>query len=270
LEVFVTGGYERNEFPLTSYDGAIYGGGFRWRPSERTKLDAAAEHRFFGTGYSVLFDHRTPRTVWSFSAARDVTSYPEQVAYLPPGSSVSGALDAVLQNRIPDPTERAQFIENFIADRGLPSTLVDPLALYSQVLYLQENLNASVGLLGVRNAVFLNAFWLKTESISGAGGALPPAIAPIENNVQTGGGIVWSYALSGVSSLTASGTYTHSDALPPFDEVSDQFVARVVLNHRVSTRTNGYVGVRYQQFDSNVEPDYRETAVFVGLNYSFR
>jgi uncharacterized protein (PEP-CTERM system associated) len=269
-EVFATGGYERNEFPLTSYSGAIYGGGFKWRPTDRTKLDAAAERRFFGTSYVVLFDHRTPRTVWNFSAVRDISSYPEQVAYLPPGTSVGATLDTILQNRIPDPTERAQFVENFIADRGLPSTLADPLSLYSQVLYLQQNLYGSVGLLGVRNAVFLNAFRFKSESISGTGETLPSQVAAIENNVQSGTSVVWSYALSGTSALAVSASYTRSEAIPPLEELSNQYGARFVLNRRLGPRTVSYVGARYQRFESDTEPDYRETAVFAGVNYSFR
>ena len=38
LRLQLSGGYERNEFPLSRSDGAIYGAGFLWRPTDRTKV----------------------------------------------------------------------------------------------------------------------------------------------------------------------------------------------------------------------------------------
>ena len=60
-------GYEDERYPLTHFSGVIYGIGGKWRPTERTSVDADWEHRFFGASYHVNFDHRTPLTLWSLS-----------------------------------------------------------------------------------------------------------------------------------------------------------------------------------------------------------
>ena len=49
LQVGVSGGYEDNRFPLTSYSGAIYGVGYRWRPSPILSSEGFWEHRYFGS-----------------------------------------------------------------------------------------------------------------------------------------------------------------------------------------------------------------------------
>lgn len=270
LELFASGGYEHNRFPLSSYSGAIYGAGVRWRPNERTSLDAAAEHRFFGTSYLFNFNHRMARTTWQVNAKRDATTYPQQVASLPVGASVTGALDNILQSRLPDPTERAQYIANFVNDRGLPATLVEPLAIYTQLLYLQESATIGTGLLGARNAVFANAFWNRTQAISASGQVLPPVIGGDDNNTQVGGSVAWSWQLTPLASLTASGTYTRTESLAQSSDASDQYDVRIVLTRPLSPKTLGFAGARYQRFDSTVEQDYREAAVFVGVNHSFR
>ena len=56
--------------------GVTYGVGGTWHPTDRTNVDAKWEHRFFGASYNVLFDHRTPLSVWSLRASRDITNYP--------------------------------------------------------------------------------------------------------------------------------------------------------------------------------------------------
>ena len=67
--LFAIGGYEQNKGAFTEYDGAIYGGGAEWRPDERTNALASAEHRFFGLGYLVSINHRSPVWVLGLNAS---------------------------------------------------------------------------------------------------------------------------------------------------------------------------------------------------------
>jgi hypothetical protein len=43
------------------------------------------ERRFFGASYRSA-EHRTPLSVWSLNASRNITSYPQELASLPAGS----------------------------------------------------------------------------------------------------------------------------------------------------------------------------------------
>ena len=109
LELSATVGYEDNELQFTTERGVTYGVGGRWHPTDRTNVDAKWEHRFFGASYNVLFDHRTPLSVWSLRASRDITNYPSQLAALPGGANVAGFLNSLLLSKVPDPTQRQIF-----------------------------------------------------------------------------------------------------------------------------------------------------------------
>jgi len=61
-----------------------------------------------------------------------------------------------------------------------------------------------------------------------------------------------------------------SDAEPPFVDRSDQYVVRGMFTRPISPSTTAYVGARWQAFNSNVDADWREAAVFAGFNHSFR
>jgi uncharacterized protein (PEP-CTERM system associated) len=74
-ELSVTAGYEDNHYPTADFSGPTYGAGVKWRPTERTNLDARWEHRFFGPSYAFTFEHRRPLSVWTLRAYRDITTY---------------------------------------------------------------------------------------------------------------------------------------------------------------------------------------------------
>ena len=269
-QVFASGGYERNRFPLTESEGAIYGIGISWKPTERTTLDTAWEHRFFGNSYRFSFDHRTPRTAWTLSASRNISSYPEQLANVPAGSFLPLVLNAILTSRIPDPTERLRFIQDYISDRGLPLVLSSPLAIYSQQIYLQELASATVGLIGARNTVVFTIYRSKSEAITGTGAALPPVIGGLNNTTQVGGSATWAYQLTPTATLTVTGFLSRSDANEPFSTKADQRSLRVAITRPISPKTTAFAGARYQALDAELQNSYREAAAFAGFHYSFR
>ena len=266
----LSGGYERNEFPLSSSDGAIYGAGFLWRPTERTKVDANWEHRFFGASYQFLFDHRTPRMSWNVQASRNITSYPEQLANLPAGNFVPGVLDVIFASRIPDPAARAQFIAQFMQDRGLSLFLSDPVSIFAQQVYLAESASASVGLLGARNSIVFGVHYLKTEPITAAGEGVPLQISLVNASKQIGAQVTWSYQLASMTSLAVTGSANRADAFPPLSGKSDHYGVNLNLLRTISPRTTAHAGARYQAFKSDFERSRHEAAVFVGATHTFQ
>jgi len=269
LELTSSIGYENNDYAFVQYKGSIYGVGFKWRPTDRTILDARWEHRFFGSSYNVVFDHRTALTVWNVRVSRDATSYPEEVASLAAGTSVVALIDSLFALRVPDPVLRAQLVAQFIQQRGLPTFVNSALNLYTQQINLVTSAQGSVGLLGVRNTLFFNAYYHKNEAITAAGNVAPDPASGLTNNTQSGGSVVWTHNLSPLLILTSTLDYSHTVALPPQSVRTDQGALTVVLSRPISPLTSIHAGARYQSLRSDVRTDYTEAAVFVGFDHRF-
>ena len=264
-------GYEDNHYPFSDYRGYIYGVGLEWRPKERTSVVASWEHRFFGASYLFSFDHRTPLSVWSLSASRNITSYPQQLASLPAGN-VSGILNQLFLSRIPDPTQRQTVINTLIQDQGLPANLSNPVTLFTQQILLQESASATVGLLGARNSIYATVFYVHQVPIAGSGAALPPilAIGTLNDNTQQGASVVWTNNLAPSVTMNLSATGFRTTANAPFSAVTNQGYGTVTLTTPLSARTNLFGGARYQILRANFQQGYNEAALFAGLNYTFK
>jgi uncharacterized protein (PEP-CTERM system associated) len=263
-------GYEDNRFPYTSYTGGVYGGGIEWHPTARTNVVANVEHRFFGTSFLVNLDHRTPLSVGSFSASRGITTYAQQLASATGTGSVTGLLNQLFTSRIPDAKERQEAVDEFTQRQNLPATLSTPVNSYSEQVLLSENVSATAGLLGSRNSLFVTAYYLRTEPISGAGNPLPEGLAAQNNNTQTGVDVVWSHNLTSTAVLNFTGFATRTKANAPYTGETNQGGVRLDLAVPLSAHTTFSTGARYQSLGSNVAPGYTEKAIYAGLTYAFK
>jgi uncharacterized protein (PEP-CTERM system associated) len=277
--VYISGGFERNDYLVTDEENVIYGAGLRWRPNERTSFDASWEHRFFGASYNVAFNHRRPLSFFNFVAARNITSYPQQLAALGGGTDVAAALNALFASRIADPAQRQIFVDQFIEGRGLPPVLPGPVNLYTEQILLQESLTATVGLLGARNSMLMSVYRLRSEPITGSGDPPPDFVSAQTNNTQYGASLVWNTSLSPFVSLTTS-----VDALRTVNNletgVTRQGSIRATLSSKVAPLTTVYGSLRYQGLrtsfrdvndpDSTASSGYNEAALIFGLFHTFR
>lgn len=270
LRLDATAGYEHNSGFLTSYSGAVYGVGFRWRPTERTSVVGSWEHRYFGSSYFFSFDHRMPRTVWNVTVSRNTTTYPQQLANLTAGTDVAAFLDSLYLSSVPDPATRQQIVQTFLSERGLPSTLANPVTLYAQQIVLQQQQLATFGIIGARNTILFSVYNVKNEPISVSGTPLPPIFSLGNDNTQTGGSVVWTnrltQAVNLVTSLEAFRTVTNGGPTAK----TNQGIARITLTAPITPRTTGFVGARYQQLTSDVAQEYNEAAAFAGVVYTFK
>ena len=265
------GGYEDNRFLLERFSGFTYGAGVRWRPGSRTSLDAEAEHRFFGTSYHVSFAHRTPLTIWTLRAVRDITTYPQQLASLPEQANVAALLDALFASRITDPAARQTFVDQLIQERGLPSTLSTPLNLFTQQATLQQSIDAGVTLLGARNTILVTVYRRRTQPIPGTDVALLDLLSASQiDNTQTGTNAAWTYRLTPFYTLSTSADWNRTVANDQSDLHSRQLTLQTSLSAAVSKLTRLFGGIRYQRFTSNPQATIEETALFVGLDHAFR
>jgi len=271
IEVSASAGYEDNRFFQTRANGATYGAAIHWRPDPRTDLNASWEHRFFGSGFDVSFDHTTRLSTWSIHASRGISNYPQQLGTFATGTDVSLLLNSLFANRFQDPVQRQALVDQLIRDRGLPSVLTGPLPLLTQQITLAEAETATLGLLGARNSVFFTLFRSRNEPIEASQnddlGALLSDIGI--NNTQVGANAVWTHQLGSNLTLATSVDWSRVTDNGRADAITRIYSLRTILSRQLSALTSVYAGLRYQNSRSNVSEGFRERAVFVGLSHMF-
>jgi uncharacterized protein (PEP-CTERM system associated) len=260
------GGYERTNYTRIEESGPIYGVELAWTPGPQTRIAGFWESRFFGPSYQVGASSRLRRFATNLSASRYVATNPQLILELPATGNVSGLLDAILTARFPDPVERAQQVQNLIDRQALPSSLPGGVNIYSRNANVYTSGSGTFALIGTRNTLALNLYYLKTELLPDA--ALPPTFITFNNNVQTGAQLTLSHRLTPVVSVNASAGWWETRG---FDQsaglVTDQNIFRVQVSRQLTPRTNAFIGARYQQQDSTSGGigDRNEAAIFAGL-----
>ncbi len=260
------GGYERTNYTRTEESGPIYGAELEWRPSPQTRLGGFWEHRFFGPSYRFGASSRLRRFAANLSAARYVTTYPQQILELPATGDVSGLLDAMLTARFPDPVERAQQVQDLIERQGLPSSLPSGVNIFSRNANVLESASGTFALIGMRNTLALNLYYLKTKTLPDA--AIPSAFINLTDNVQRGATVSLSHRLTPVTSLNATATRWETRGIDQTAALAtDENVFRVQATRQLTPRSSAFVGARYRQQDSTSRGigDSTEAAIFVGL-----
>jgi uncharacterized protein (PEP-CTERM system associated) len=270
LRLDAIGGYEWNDYFITKSDNAVYGAGGEWRPTDRTLVAGNWQYRFFGSSYDALLTHRNPFTAFNINASRNITTFPQLLFALPAGGNVAGLVDAAFTTRIPDPVERAQAVEAFLAQTGLPATLQSPLNFYTQQVQLYEQQSATFTWLGVRNSLAFTVYNRKNEVISGGSGQpLPPPFGQQNNNTQRGASLVFNHRLTPLTNLNALATRYDTTATAPFTGKSTTNTFLVGMGTRLSPKTDAATGLTYTTSDSNLFNDYDVFTAYVGLNHRF-
>lgn len=268
--VYGIGGYEWNDYYLTQSDNIVYGAGGEWRPTERTLVRGNWQERFFGSSYLAQVTHRNPFTAFDVNASRNISTYPQQLFAAPAGGDLAALVDATFITRIPDPVQRAQAVQQFLATSGLPATLQSPLNYYIQQVILYDQQSATFTLLGVRNSTAFTLYNRKQEAISGGtGAALPPQLSFGQNNTQRGGAVTYSHLLTPFTNLNATATRYQTTATAPLAARSTTNAFLLSAGTRLGPKTDGFGGLTYTDFDSDVTNDYAAFGVYVGLNHRF-
>ena len=260
------GGYERTNYTTGEQSGPVYGAEVAWSPSLRTRLAGFWESRFFGPSYQATFANRQRRFATNLAFSRSIATYPQLILQLPATGNVSSLLDAILIARFPDPVERAQQAQDLIARQGLPSSLPGATNIYTQGVNVLTSGAVTFALIGVRNTLALNLFYLKTDRLPDA--AVPPTFVTFNNNTQRGASLSLNHRLSPVITLNASATRRETRGNEQsVGNVTDENVLRVQATGQLSPRSHAFVGARYQQQNSSSGSvgDSNEAAVFVGI-----
>jgi uncharacterized protein (PEP-CTERM system associated) len=257
------GGYENTNYTTSETAGPIYGVNLAWYPSPRTSLVGFWEDRFYGSNYQVVGSHRQRQVASSFAAYRTVATNPQVLFQLPSTTSTAGLLNAILVARIPDPVDRANAVNDLITRQGLPSSLPAGVYIYNNSANILTSATFNTALIGVRNTLALNVWYLKTESLPDA--RIPPTLLLINNNIQRGASVSASHTLTPVVSLNASiSTWLTEGYGPTEGSSSRQNTAGLQANWTVAPRTTLFTGTQYQfQTAKNIAAPGAEASQFL-------
>jgi uncharacterized protein (PEP-CTERM system associated) len=250
----------------------IYGAGVAWRPSVRTSTDLGYEKRFFGPSRLARFNHRTRLTAWNLSYSRNTSTYQEEVLRLPPGNT-AGLVDAIFAARFPDPDQRRAAVEQFMHTSGAPTFLTNPLAFYTQRVYVREGLDASFAIIGLRNSIVFTAFAVESSSFAAEALGLVPDPSLLGTRIrQRGFGAYAEHKLTPTTNISARAARVNSHEEQPAQFDSRNDYASLSLNHAISPRTSTFAGVSSSRFtsdDPSVILNQNANLVFVGLTHRF-
>ena len=264
----VRGGYERTNYTANDESGPIYGAELLWTPNPRTRLRSFYERRFFGPGYEVEFSNRQRVLASSLLLSRSVATYPQLILQLPATGNVSSLVNAILVARFPDPIERARQVQDLINRQALPASLPNGVNIFSQGVNVVTSGSGTLAWIGARNSAALTLYYLKTDLLPDA--AIPPTFITFNNNIQRGASLAFTHQWSPVVSLTAT---VSRREVRGFDQTTgndtDQNLVEVQATRQLTPRSSGFVGARYQQWNSTSSTlsDNNEAAIFIGLVY---
>ncbi|NMG63914.1 TIGR03016 family PEP-CTERM system-associated outer membrane protein [Azoarcus indigens] len=261
-------GHESNDYGAgNKQSGAIYGGGFDWEASERSRLSATIEDRVFGTGYNFSFDHRTARTQWRLSYMRDVTS--------------------TVQSFSSEPLIEAQC--RAIADSGMEwnGWQLDPDVMYalcmanlgassaqnvvSNAYFLQRSLRGSVTLLGERNSLTLSVTRSQRSSLNAISGLPVGDDFALSTSIKTSAASAsFSHRLTPITSLISTLTRSRTEGSSASGLETRRLLMSVGLNTEFGPKTSGGLNYRYQRAEgSGGGSDFTENAIIANLGLRF-
>ena len=267
-QIWLSNGRESNNYVSQQQESNTTGAyGFVWTPDPRTKLAASKTRRFFGDGYSVELSHRMPRSLWTYSATRDVSFQPSSATSTSVGSNydaVYSLVAAINPGMAPDAI-RAQVIQ-FLQSRGLPVDGSVVNGYLTNTANLQKRQQFSVALLGARNTVTLTANQTEQEPLGLASGTTGSAVRS-DGTRQRGLGISWGHQLTGLSALSLLLNQQQSTTFTTGSPETKTQAAYLFLTTRISPKTSASVGLR-RVVGSGVG-GYTESALSGGLSHSF-
>ena len=250
-------------------EGPSWSAGLEWKPTPRTRFTATAGQQFYGDAYTLDVTHRTRLTTWSAEYSQYVTNARSEF-FLPATSSTAGSLDTMFLSQFPDPVARQKAVEEFIARTGLPPSLNSPINFFSTQLLLSKSWKASVGILGVRNVLMLNAFRRTTQGLVGSL-VLPSAsiFATSNSVIQSGASLQWNLRVTPLCAWNMGGTYTRNE-IPGVARIDNITYVGMGLTQKFLPRVSGSLNYRRQHNDSNQSlASYTENAVFATLKLRF-
>lgn len=258
-------GQERTDLVETDGESTtIVGVQADWIPSPRTALNASVERRFFGTGYSLRFAHRTPATAWALASSRDVsTSRLDGIGAL--GTSYD-LFFRQFASAEPDEVKRDLLVRDYLRANGIDPRAVVVSGFLASAATLQRSHMASVALVGVRNTVTLQLSATDSERADRVATVVDDLTAARELR-QRGALLDWAYRLTPNSTLSLAAAVQRSTSHATADRSTLKSLS-LGWTGRLGPRSTATAGLRRAEYDTDLDP-YDENAVFAAFRYAF-
>ena len=267
LRISARAGREVNDFvTLEKQTYNTYGAGITWFPSERTKLDAVIEHRFFGTSHSLLFEHRTPRSVFQLSDKKDLASDAANNLGNGPQRTVFDLLFQQFASFAPDPVQRAALVDAFLQNNGLTRTTLAQGGFLTSNITVQSRQDLSFALLGARSTLLVSAYRNDARLLNPASSATGDLVGG-STLLQSGVSVNLSHRLTPLSALSADLSRTRTSG-GVGDLTTELRSLTLTWSSRLAERLDVSLSVRRSLFDSATDP-YTESAVLANLRMWF-
>ena len=240
------------------------GFGVDWQPSERTRVSAQSEQRFFGHSHAVSLEYRTPRSIWRYSDTNDISTGFGQ----PNGSRRGTAYDlyfAQLASQQPDPVLRAALVDEYLRARGILPTQVSDGSLTAGITR-QRRQELSFALVGIRDSVTLTASRSQGRRIGSAvSGSVPDDFA---NDVtQRGVSATLAHRLTASAALNLVGSIDRISGVTTSPSTSLRSFT-LFWSDQLGMRSSVSLGARRSEFSSPSAP-YTENALTASLGVRF-
>lgn len=258
----VNAGRERTDVGLLeARERETAGAGVQWTPSPRTSVVLQGEDRYFGRAYRGTLQYRTPRTIWSYAAVRDVTNGSDAFGLGQP-QSLYQLLFGQFASIESDPVRREQLVLDFLARLGRDPNERIAGGELSGATQLQQRHDASVAWQGRRLSLTLQAFRVSSRQIDDGG-----PVAAAAEAAQRGYSSAASYRLSPTLTVTFGGGRTISSSVQA-REGTDLKTAYLALSATLGAQVVGALQSRYTVFNSVTDP-YRETILAGSISLRF-
>lgn len=266
LKLSALGGREINDLSTRERQGYnSWGWGVTWSPTERTRLEATRENRFFGSSHSVRFEHRMPRSVWTFSDTQNVSTDAFTGGATAP-RTVFDLLFEQFASIAPDPVQRAALVDAFLQNNGLTRTTLASGGFLTSGASVQRGQNFSVAMLGLRTTVLVSAFRNDARPLD------PSTI--VTGNLsngntlhQRGQSVNVSHRLTPQSALSVDLSQTKTSTTEG-DQSTDLRSLTATWTNHLHERVDLSLSARWSSFDSATNP-YTERALIGNLRLRF-
>ena len=267
FRVSLSGGWESNNYAsLNQETNTTHGYGFDWTPTERTKISAFKEKRFFGDGHNINLSHRFPQSSIQFSDTRDVSVLPNQFATVGLGS-VYDLYFQQFETLIPDPVARANFVNALLARNGIsPNAQVTSGFTTSQAT-IRRNQRLSLVLFGARNSITLLANRSESQGVLTSQSGLD-AISQSNVVKQQGFGLNLTHRLSEISNLNMLLSRQESLGSGANTIKTTTTLYQLNVSTKLGSKTTGSLSLRRTEFDSTLNP-YTENALLGTVSFIY-
>lgn len=268
-EVSLSAGREHAQVFARTTTDSVRGGRIQWQPSERTQLKAQVESRYFGTGWQVDANHRTPWLAFAFNSSRQPQTYTSSLGVGQSGTSARSLYDAMLTTRFPDPIERKKAVDELIASRNLPTTLGSTRDMYDLGASLRESTSGRLAIMGRRNTLVVMAGLNRSHAL--LLDATAPLSAPAPSTKEYYLDTQLNHRLTPYTTVTGGLRWTRAWSTPEglAPTLTRDFSWLGTLNTSLSSDATATMGLKRQFSHSPSTTSVEESSMFVGLGYRF-